>query len=338
MQRVETNLQDDQLTLTNAESPKIGPGEVMVEISASYVAPFVTDLVPPNTAFVTPQRPFAPGLDAIGKIVELGPDGSDLAVGDMVYVDCLIEDNWDGHEGEAAFAGNFAVSAKAERLLAHWRHGTFASHIHMPVANVTPVGPALEHAPTEALCRLGWLGTALAAYRKGGFQPGMHVAVIGASGQVGSSAILIGLALGAGHLTAVGRDPARLAPLAKLDPRVSVSTEVPLGCDLVISTSEGDCAPMIEAAMARLRRRGALVFVASPTAPPRAAGMVLREITLAGSFWFPPELPAELVDMIAKGTLDLSVLTPHAYPLAEVNAALQAARSMPPLHHVTLLP
>ena len=338
MWRAETNSNTDQLTLVEAPLPNAGPGEVVVEITASYVAPFLTDLVLPNTGFVTPERPFAPGLDAIGRITLLGSDHSGLSVGDMVYVDCLVDAQWDGHTGEAAFAGNFAVSSKAEGLLKRWRHGTFASHIHVPSANVTPVGPALAHAPAESLCRLGWLGTALGAYRNGGFQPGMNVAVIGASGQVGSSAVLLGLAMGAQTITAVGRDPARLAPLAQLSPNVSVSGEVALGCDLVIVASDGDCAPMIEDALARVGRKGTVVLVASPAHPPQVGGIVLRQVTLMGSFWFPPTAIAEIVDTIAQGALDLSVLTPHAFPLQEVNEALQAARDMPPLHHVVLNP
>lgn len=338
MLRAETGLQDDRLVLTDVQTPKAGPDSVVVEISASYVAPFITDLVPPNTAFVTPERPFAPGLDAIGKVIDLGSGASGVAVGDMVYVDCLVEADWDGHAGEAAFAGNFAVSAQADGLLAQWRHGTFASHIHVPAANVTRVDDALKHASAEALCRLGWLGTALGAYRNGGFQPGMHVAIIGASGQVGSSAVILGLAMGAGQITAVGRNPARLAPLAELDERVTASDEVPFGCDLVISTSDGDCRPVIELALSRLKRRGALVIVASPVAPPQAGGIVLREIKIVGSFWFSPEQRGELVEMVEEGTLDLSPFTPHAFPLADVNAALQAARDIPVLHHVVLTP
>ncbi len=338
MRRAETSLTDNLLKLVEADTPTAGPGEVVVEISASYVAPFLNDLIPPDTAFVTPERPFAPGTDAIGKVVEVGAGQTELSVGDMVFADCLVDDHWDGHEGQAAFAGNFAVSNDATRLLSEWRHGTFATHIRLPMQNVTSVAPALGRASPESLCRLGWFGTALSALHEGGFAPGMNVAVIGASGQVGSSAVMLAHALGAGSVTAVGRDIARLAPLQQVDASVQLSLEVPVGCDLVISTSDGDCGPMVEAALSRLGRRGTLVLVASPNNPLSVSGIVLRAVTLSGSFWFPPDLPVKMVGMIADGTLDLSVLTTHTFPLEEVNAALDAARDMPPLHHVALVP
>ncbi len=338
MRRALTNPSDNRLSVVDMPMPQVGPGEVLIEIAASYVAPFLNDLTPPDTAFATPARPFAPGLDAIGRIAALGPDTPGLTSGEMVFVDCLIDHGWDGHKGEAAFAGNFAVSTQADTVLEKWQHGTFATHIHMPAANVTLVAAALEHSPAESLCRLGWLGTALGAFRNGRFQAGMKVAVIGASGQVGSSAILIGLALGAGQLTAIGRDPARLAPLEQLAPNIRIETEVPPGCDLVIVASDGDSAPMIEQALATVRRNGAVVLVASPAHPPQVAGVVLREVTIGGSFWFAPEARAEMVEMIASGQLDLSVLTTHTFSLEEVNEALATSRNMPPLHHVALVP
>ncbi|MEM7598155.1 MAG: alcohol dehydrogenase catalytic domain-containing protein [Pseudomonadota bacterium] len=338
MRRAETTVTDHLLQTVEREPPKPGPGEVVVEIAASYVAPFLNDLIPPDTAFVTPERPFVPGSDAIGRLVEIGPGGANLSVGDMVFVDCLVDDRWDGHDGHAAFAGNFAVSNDATGLLADWRDGTFATHIRVPASNVTSVAPALPHAPAASLCRLGWFGTALSALRNGGFAPGMTVAVIGASGQVGSSAIMLAHALGATQVTAVGRDVARMAPLLAIDPSIQLANEVPVGCDLVISTSDGDCGAMVEDALSRLARRGTLVLVASPNSPLSVSGIVLREVTLRGSFWFPPDMPGELVAMIADGTLDLSVLTAHTFPLDEVNAALDAARDMPPLHHVALIP
>ena len=132
MLRALTNTSNNTLSLFEMPAPQVGPGEVLVEIAASYVAPFLNDLIPPDTTFVTPNRPFSPGLDAIGRIAELGSDTRGLSLGDMVFVDCLIDHGWDGHNGAAAFAGNFAVSAQADAVLGKWQHGTFATHIHMP--------------------------------------------------------------------------------------------------------------------------------------------------------------------------------------------------------------
>jgi alcohol dehydrogenase len=317
---------------------EIGPDDALVAIDCCFVAPFLRALCPPDTSFVTPVRPFSPGTDAIGTVVSVGPRVGTVAPGDVVYVDTFLDAGWDGHNGEAAFAGNFAVSSRADRLLDQFRNGTFASHISIPARSLTPVAPAMVKARAHALCRLGWLSTAHHALERGGMQPSANVAVLGASGHLGSSAVLMALALGAERVSCVARSKDRMHPLAALNPRVEIVPAVPTGCDLVISAAEGTSATMIEQALAALRRGGNLVLTASPDVPPRAAGLVLREVSVIGSFWFPPETPGRLVALVANGTLDLGPLRSHVYKLGLINQALARAAALPALEQVVVEP
>lgn len=184
---------------------------------------------------------------------------------------------------------------------------------------------------------MGWLCTALAVLDRGRFQTGEHVVVLGASGQLGTSVVMMALALGASYVTCVGRSLERMEALTDLGERVSLALEAPTGADVVVSAAEGDCAPMIEAAIAKLGKGGRLVLLASPDAPPQASGLVTRGISLVGSFWFDRDAPARVVEMIAQGHLDLSRIVSHAYPLDQVNEALAAAAGLPPFQQNVLI-
>jgi alcohol dehydrogenase len=317
--------------------PEPGAGEVLVQISASYVAPYIRYICDPQTTYETPERPFTPGTDAIGKVLKIGAGVSNVREGDMVFADLFIDGGWDGQTGEAAFAGNFALSASAPELLAKWHNGTFASHIVLPAECVTDVAPALAKASAETLTRLGWFGTALGALDRGGFQAGQHVAVLGASGQLGSSVVLLALSLGASRVTCVGRSIERMAPLKGLDARVELALEAPRGTELVVSAADGDITSMIEHSIAGLKRDGCLVVLASPSSPPRATGLVTRNIAIVGSFWFPRDVPSRLVGMIADGTLDLSMIRSHTFSLEAANDAMQRSVQLPPLEQSVLV-
>ena len=334
-----TQADSSELRIGGADRcPEPGAGEVLVQIAASYVAPYIRYICDPQTTYETPERPFTPGTDAIGKVLETSAGVSSVREGDMVFADLFIDGGWDGQRGEAAFAGNFALSASAPKLLAKWRNGTFASHIVLPAECVTDVAPALAKASAETLTRLGWFGTALGALDRGGFQAGQHVAVLGASGQLGSSVVLLALSLGASKVTCVGRNLERMAPLRALGDRVELALEAPAGTQLVVSAADGDSAAMIEHAAAGLNRNGSVVILASPATPPKAAGLVTRSISIVGSFWFPRDVPGRLVRMIADGTLDLSLIRAHTFELSKVNDALSTALQLPPLEQVVLVP
>lgn len=339
MRRAVTGFETGTLSIEDhGAAPALRRGEVLVRISASYVAPFVPFVCDPQTAYVTPERPFAPGMDPVGHVLAVGDGVDRVAVGDAVYGDVLLDDGWDGHSGGSVFAGNFAISETADRLFDRYRHGAFASHILLRDECLTAIGPALDKVSEQVLTRLGWLCTALAGLDRGGFAPGEHVVVLGASGQLGSSAVMMALALGASRVTCVGRSLERMAPLTDLDARVSLAREAPKGADVVISAAEGDCAAMIETAMANLRKGGRCVLLASPAEPPRAGGLVSRGIALVGSFWYDRDAPGRVVEMIASGQLDLSRIRAHAYPLAEVNEALAAAAGLPVFEQNVLVP
>lgn len=322
-------LHTDETTLRVVEmpDPQPRPGAAVVRLQSSFMSSSLVGLVRGEPWYVTPERPFTPGLDAVGHVEALGEGTAGLSVGDPVYCDVYVEQPRADGSGDAALAGTMALVSDAKRLLTTWRDGTLATHLELPGECFTNIEPALEKVPVDTLTRLGWLGTAHAGLEKVGLAAGESVAVIGGTGLMGSSAVLVALAMGASSVTAVGRSRERLAALVGLDPRVTVATSEELSeltfDVLVMASSDGP--DLVEAALPGLKRYGRIAVLADLPRSPRFLGLLDRDITIRFSLWFPRSTPTRLVNMIASGVLDLSGIRSHAFELNQIEEALVAA-------------
>lgn len=330
------------LSVEELPGPDLRPGCAMVRIETVFMSPYMASLVDGSGGFETPPRPFTPGMDAIGTIERVTDHVCGLAVGDRVYCDSYIEAPRADGGGEYVFAGCFAISANSGLLLAQWPNGALATHLMLPAECLTPVEPALARASAETLCRLGWIGTAHAAFEKAQFQPSQSVAVLGATGLLGVSAVLVALAMGADRVVAIGRSAERLAAFEGLDARIEIATAPPGAdepVDLVINAMDGGDPHLLEDSLLGLKRYGSLVVPATTEKPPRIAGLVTRDLTVRGSLWFPRATPARLVRLIASGALSLDRIRSHNYPLDEVGAAIEhCAKALPPFEQVVVCP
>jgi alcohol dehydrogenase len=99
-----------------------------------------------------------------------------------------------------------------QKLQAHFRHGSFAEKMLLPLENAF----SLEHVRSIDPAKLTWLNTLLVPYGgflAGGLQPGQVVLVNGATGHFGSAAVAIALAMGAARVVASGRNEQALNTL-----------------------------------------------------------------------------------------------------------------------------
>ncbi|MEM7172342.1 MAG: zinc-binding dehydrogenase [Pseudomonadota bacterium] len=330
------------LSVENVADPELRPGCAIVRVETVFMTPYMASLVDGSGGFETPPRPFTPGMDAIGTIEQIADDVHGLSIGERVYCDSYIEAPNAAGDGEYAFAGCFAISANSGSLLAQWPDGALATHLVLPAECLTPVEPALARTSAETLCRLGWIGTADSAFEKAGFKPGQSAVVLGATGQLGVSAVLVALALGAERVVAVGRSQERLAAFSDLDPRIETATAPPgpdSAVNMVLDAMDGGDPHLVEASLRGLKRFGSFVVPGTPETPPRVSGLVTRDITVRGSLWFPRATPARLVRLIASGQLPLEKIRSHSYPLDEVSAAIDhSAGSVPPFEQVVVCP
>jgi threonine dehydrogenase-like Zn-dependent dehydrogenase len=319
------------------ERPSMSNGAVRVSIQAAFLPPYFEHL--PEGSWRTPPRPFTPGQCAIGKVVETADPTSSLKAGQSVYCDMYIEGP--SAEADHGFIGCFGLTPSSSRHLAKWPNGTFAEEFVGPEHCFTPIPDGVA-SPPEILCRLGWFATALAAFQRGGFRPGMIVGINGAAGLLGTSAALVALAIGASQVRLVGRRLSVLNEVAALDSRIVVESSgdaTPL--DFVLDCAGGGETSVSVSLAERLRRFGSLVFIGALTA--RAAfdtsALMRNSNSLVGSFWFPHSIAADVLALIASGAIDLSNFRAECFGIEQILAATEySVQKSGGLLHVALKP
>lgn len=299
------------LRVVERESAPCGAGDVRVAVTAIGVN-YVDGLFVKGEYQIKPPLPFTPGMELVGRVVEVGGEVRDRSVGDRVFVNL----------GLGAYASETVVAAGRTMLL-----------------------PADESILTD-----GRAATFLQSYMTGWFalrervqvREGQVLVVLGAGGGVGAAAVDIGALLGlrviAAASTAEKRDLARRqGASAVIDSSVEDVKERAKeiarewghsGVDLVVDPVGGEqSGTMLRA----LGDDGALLvvgFVAGiPSLP--ANQVLLRNRRVVGVDWGGwalrngarnDELTAEVVDHVLAGRLH--PVEPTPYPLDRVADAL----------------
>jgi D-arabinose 1-dehydrogenase-like Zn-dependent alcohol dehydrogenase len=309
-------------------------------VDCAFVSAFSASLLGRDNP-LTPRRPCTPGQDAIGVIEAVSDEVSSLQAGMRVFCNPWYEPYHPTNNGPIAFLGHFAMSKAAMPLVEQWPDGAYAERIVLPASCFTPI-PSSINLPDEVLCRLGWLGTAYGALRRSTFRPGQTVAILGANGMVGSSAILSALALGASKVFAIGRRAKALEPLANLDARVEIildPADIP-EVHVALVAASGDHNAVLETLLQKVQRRGSIVAISFADEPLRVSVMhlVISDITLRGSIWFDQGHLNEILALIASGVLRLNACSADTFGLDDISQAIDAAKDprTNPLRHVAL--
>jgi alcohol dehydrogenase len=345
------------LSVEDIPDPAPLPGSAVVEVLACFVSRSIAETIDAPAGRMLPPFPFVPGMDTVGRVIVVADDVAGLSLGDLVYCDHWYQSHSPSPVPDHCFLGRYGMGPGAGRHLERWRNGGFAEQMMLPAECMTPLGDAAQHATPAQLCRLGWFGTAYGAFVKAGLKPGDTVIIVGASGMVGSSGILIALAMGAARIVALGRNREKLEAIARLSPRI-----VPValagtgfdsaaireatggqGADVVLDAVGADAAPDATiAAIGTLAFGGRAVLVGVGLSSPLAldyAHIMYNEIAVQGSLWFPRRAAGEMMAMIAAGTLDLSSIQPETVDLDHVNDGVRAAaRESMGLRHWAVCP
>lgn len=170
----------EQLTLDDFDTPRPGPGEVLVRVLASSANP-VDAMIRTGAAIPGLPLPAVLGSDVAGVVEATGEDVDDFAEGDEVYYTSELAD------GGGAYA-QFHVAAAAI-IAPKPRDLTFTDAAAVPLAG----GTAWE-----------------AIVRRLAVRPGQTVLVHGGSGGVGSFAVQFARAAGARVLATAGPDHQQL--------------------------------------------------------------------------------------------------------------------------------
>ncbi|MBD8607456.1 NADPH:quinone oxidoreductase family protein [Aeromicrobium sp. CFBP 8757] len=158
----------EAIELRDVPDPVAGPDQVLIRVHAAGVA-FPEVLQSRGLYQMKPDLPFTPGAEIAGEVVT-APEGSGLAPGDRVAALCLL--------------GGFAELAVA------------------PVTETFPLPDAVSYEQGASI--IFNYGTAyFALVERGKLQPGESVLVQGAAGGIGTAAIQVAKAFGAGRVVAV---------------------------------------------------------------------------------------------------------------------------------------
>ena len=157
------------LELTDQPMPKVGPGEVLVQVKAAGINPVDWKVMSGGLdPMMNAQFPAIPGWDVAGVVVGKGFDTPGVSEGDEVI----------------------AYARK------DWIHGgTFAQYVSVPVRTLAPKPAALSWEQAGGLPLAGL--TAYQVLTRLGLAEGKTVLIHAASGGVGSMGVQIAKAFGA---------------------------------------------------------------------------------------------------------------------------------------------
>ena len=347
------------LAVREMPDPVAGGGEVVVEVLAAGVAPYAEEVFSGRRNYPL-VPPVVPGIGGVGRVVHVGPDATRLRVGDLVWCDCTVRARDDALTPDITLQG-WSARGEGGALLAEYLHdGAYAELMRVPTENVYLL-PAEAGDDPARWSALGVYVIPYGGLLAGGLEAGETLLVSGATGNLGSGAVALALAMGAARVVAPGRNRAVLDLLAdRFGPRVR---PVELTGD-----EAADRAAMSAAAGGPVDMVLDLLPPSAPSTVARTAAMTVREygrvvlmggvgmlggpelalpypwlmrnsVTVRGQWMYPRSADVGIVRLAASGVLDLAGDRVRTFGLDEVNEAVAYAAAHPgPFDRTVLVP
>lgn len=181
---VETGFEAPLEIVRDGAVPTPEGDQVVVRVEACGVC--YRDLIDRAGRIPFIQLPIVPGHEAVGRVIAVGPDARELAVGDRV---ASMHRNACG-ECEPCRAGHTSLCQAAAFVLGLLVDGGYARHLVMPESGFYRVPDELPATEAAVLhCTFGSSYRALVTV--GGLTEGERVLVTGANGGLGSAAVQI---------------------------------------------------------------------------------------------------------------------------------------------------
>jgi threonine dehydrogenase-like Zn-dependent dehydrogenase len=313
--------------LEAVDDPAVGGGEVLVRVAAAGVCG--TDY-----RIWTGERrvryPLIPGHEFIGDVVAVGSGVTRVAPGDRV----AVEPNWGCgacdlcREG----SGNLCLARTAVGID---RDGGFAELAALPERACWPAPAGLD---PDVLLFAEPLAVVLRAVNRAAPRPGETAAVVGA-GTLGLLALQLLRARGC-QVLVVARSDRRLGLAQELGAESTAAGTGPEvadaarrlagrdGVDLVVETAgTAEAVELCLGQVGLVRPGGRVVLTGLPHDAARIEffWVVRREIDIRGSMIYRDEF-GDAVALLAGGDVRVAPLLTHRFPLAAIDAALQAHR------------
>jgi NADPH2:quinone reductase len=315
-------MEPSELAVAEVPEPKLGPGQIGVEVRAAGCN-FFDILLVQGRYQVKPPFPFVPGGEIAGVVYEVGSGVRGFAVGDRVLASVPM--------------GGYAERAAVPALMAH----------RMPAAMSFEEGAGFPIVYPTSYAAL--------VYRAA-LRPGETLLVHAAAGGVGLAAVQIGKALGARVIATAG-GPEKLAVARDAGADVGIDYLVEdfvervkeatggRGADVIYDSVGGD---VFDRSLKCIAWSGRLLVIgfAGGTIPQVAANRVLlKNVSIVGLHWGAyakheperiPETFAALFQLYEEKKIRPVVF--GSYPLEEAPAALAALGSRKTHGKVVLVP
>lgn len=343
------------LVVETVPDPVLGTGEVIVDVVATKVLAYAGEVFSGKRRYML-EPPVIPGAGGIGRVREIGPDASELVVGDWVLCDPTVRSRDNPQAPDIILQGLTAGSERARRLQAYFHDGSWAERIRVPTECVVRLGP-MSDVEAVAWCAFGNFSVPYGGFVAAGLQPGETVAVNGATGAFGSGAVAVALAMGAGTVIATGRSQqaldqlarrlgARVTPVRMLGDeerdRKAILDAARGPVDLVLDLLPPAATPgQVRAALLTVRPYGRVVLMGGvgPDVGVPYSWLMRNCVTVRGQWMYPREALPRLVTMVRSGLLRLNHHEARCFGLEEVNEAVaHAAANAGPFAMTVLRP
>ncbi len=317
--RVAMYYNNRDVRIEEMQTPKIGPGELLVKVMASGICG--SDVM---EWYRTKKAPLVLGHEIAGEIVAVGEGIKRFKVGGRVAVAHHVPCNTCHY----CMNGHYSVCDTLRTT--NFYPGGFSEYIRIPQINVDRGAFAL---PNEVSFEEGTfvepLACTLLGQKKAGLRPGQSVLVIG-SGISGLLHIQLARALGAGSIFAVDISEYRLkiARHAGADFAIHAKEDVP---DYLRKNNNGRLAdivivctgatPAIQQAFHTVDRGGTILFFA-PTEPNVTTPINLWDLwrncnSIVMSYAGPPDDMTTAIELIRAGRVTVRDLITHRLGIAE---------------------
>ncbi|MBA4784120.1 MAG: zinc-binding dehydrogenase [Rhizobiales bacterium] len=320
-------------------------GAIALRMEATPMLSYLGDYVSGKLPYWFPEGPFVPGTNGVARVETIGDGVYHLRPGQRVALSPYLVARENVDEPAQILIGLTGISADCGPLLADWPNGTLAERIIMPASVVTPLD-GLDGHSSVALATLGKFAVPMGGLLRGRLAAGETLIVNGANGYFGSAAVLLGLAMGAGRVVAVGRNRATLEKLVALDPNrisaASLSGEVEQDAATISKAAGGgahlafdmvgqasDAAATL-ASLNALKRGGRLVLMGSMSTPLPIdySKLLSNNWEVIGNFMYDLVAYRRLASLVRSKLLDLDRVNVRVFALNDMPAAITAAAAM----------
>jgi threonine dehydrogenase-like Zn-dependent dehydrogenase len=246
------------------------------------------------------------------------------------------------------------------KLQKHFRHGSFAEQMMVPTENVKPLGEITSAEATQ-WCALGNMLVPYGGFLAANLQPGETVLVSGATGNFGSAAVAVVLAMGAARVVAPGRNEKILADLVRRfgarvrpvklsgnenDDREQMKRAAQGPIDCVFDIMPPSVSPtVVRAAIMTVRDYGRVVLMGGvgmaggPGLELPYPWIMRHCISIHGVWMYPPDAATRLIALVRSGLLRLDEYEVKAFDLDHANEAVaHAAANSAPLKMTVIRP